>query len=374
LALLGADPPTDFLRRSGVSVLEPGSPEMQRFAVSRGMRQRAVKCDHCADFPDRACLGACPMGGLVELEPDELFADRRGDAPPGSVCFSEKPFLEGIAERPRGGSGVASAVLRGALLLLLLGLGVECFLERTLPEWSLMAAYLQRAGLEGTVSFGSGRGLGHWLGYLGASLMLLCVSYSLRTRVARFKPYGRQSAWLSWHLWVGFTGATLVTYHSALQVDRWASIACFFMWLVVLTGALGRYVYGKVHSAVGVAEFELRALARTRAFLAQEYAGSSRAVRLLLGDVHTTWLLPMLWHEFRDRLLLVWLRIVRPGRGRRDVVRSLSEWARSRRRYATLRNAQTLLHYWNIVHIVFAILMFVLAGIHVVYGFLYKPV
>jgi hypothetical protein len=87
----------------------------------------------------------------------------------------------------------------------------------------------------------------------------------------------------------------------------------------------------------------------------------------------------MLWQELRDRLLLVWLRVFGLGRitdrrVRRDVVRSLSEWAASRRDHANLQNAKTLLAYWNIVHIVLAILMFILAGIHVVYGFLYKAV
>jgi hypothetical protein len=326
------------------------------------------------------------MGGLVELEPTKLFVDRRGDDQSGSLRFSETPFLQGVSRRQLGEKGYRMGhwLARGALLLVLVGIGLECFLRRTLPELSLMAAYVQRTGLDRTVSFGSGRGLGHWLGYIGASLMLLGLLYSLRTRVARFRQYGRQSAWLSLHLWVGFAGATLVTYHSALKVDRWASIACFLMWLVVLTGVLGRYAYGKVHSAIGVAEFELKALERYRSSLAQEHGTTSRALRVLLGKdladaTRRSGLLPMLWQELRDRLLLVWLRVFGLGRTtdrrvRRDVVRSLSEWAASRRDHANLQNAKTLLAYWNIVHIVLAILMFILAGIHVVYGFLYKAV
>jgi thioredoxin reductase/Fe-S-cluster-containing hydrogenase component 2 len=384
LAFLGADPPTAFLRQSGIQVLEPGSAEMADYARSRGLRQRAVKCDRCAGFPYRACLSACPMGGLVEIDPRELFADRKAAERTGCPQFSEIPFLRGLKGGRFGKNAhrVARWMASGIALLLLAGIGLEAFLRRVYPELSRMAWYARNTAQDWTVSYAPGRGFGHWLGYLGSALMLLSLLYSLRTRVACFKTLGAKTAWLSAHIWGGFAGAILVTYHSVLKLDRWASIALYLIWAALLTGALGRYAYGLVHSAMGVAEFELKTLERNRLALLAAQGESSRAIRILLGNdfidpIRRTGLRRIVWQELRDRALLAWLR----GFGmrqianrtlRRDLLRSLSVWATCRRDYAYLQSAKSMLTHWNIAHVVLAIVMFVLAGIHMVYGFLYK--
>lgn len=383
-ALLGADPPTGLLEQAGIVVLRPDTPEMASYAASRGLRQKATKCDHCAGYSDRACVSACPVGGIWEAEPSQIFLETtaQGQTMP---AFSDAPFREGLASTDAGANSRRTAwnVAVIATVIALLGIGLEAFLRRALPEWSLMAAYLRMTGQDvSAVSYGPGRGFGHWLGYIGATLMLVTLLYSLRTRVDRFKGMGAQAAWLSAHLWVGFTGATLVTYHSTFKLDRWASIACFLMWAVLLTGALGRYVYGHVHSGISVAEFELRALGPSAARLRQ-FAQQSWAVRTLLGREGSDPrpLLPLvavLWQEVRDGALLLWLRAFglqgEERNVRRDIVRDLSAWASGRRTRILYQGAQSMLRYWNIVHIVLAIAMFILAGIHIVYGFLYKAV
>ena len=46
----------------------------------------------------------------------------------------------------------------------------------------------------------------------------------------------------------------------------------------------------------------------------------------------------------------------------------------TQRHQAFYQSARPILRHWNIVHIVLAIAMFILAGIHIVYGFIYKAV
>jgi thioredoxin reductase/NAD-dependent dihydropyrimidine dehydrogenase PreA subunit/CRP-like cAMP-binding protein len=384
-ALLGADPPTGLLEQAGIVVLRPNTQEMASYASSRGTRQKAVKCDRCAGYGDQACLSACPVGGIWEAGPDQIFLE---SAAQGSVAptFSDAPFRDGLEKTSVGSRGLRTAwnVTIFATLIALVGIGLEAFLRRALPEHSLMAAYLRMTGQDlSSISYGPGRGFGHWLGYIGASLMLLTLLYSLRTRIDRFKELGAQKGWLSAHLWVGLVGATLVTYHASFKLDRWASIAVFLMWAVLLTGALGRYVFGYVHSGISIAEFELRAVGLKARWLRQ-YGESSRAVRALLGPEGSATsisvpIVGMLWREVRDRALLLWLRAfglsqVTDRNARRELVRALSEWAAGRRSQALYRSAESMLRHWNIVHIVLAILMFILAGIHIVYGFLYKAV
>ena len=214
-ALLGADPPTGFLEQLGCQVSSRARRRWRATPLRGACGRGPSSATAAPTSPTEPACSACPVGGLVELiRPSS--SSSRGDAPVRLPGFSELRFC-GTESQTRSGTRAAAwpgRWLEQRLLFALLGIGLEAFLRRTLPEWSLMAAYVLRTGQDRTASFGSGRGFGHWLGYIGASLMLLTLLYSLRTRVARFKEYGAQTGWLSAHLWVGFVGATLVTYHS----------------------------------------------------------------------------------------------------------------------------------------------------------------
>jgi hypothetical protein len=193
-----------------------------------------------------------------------------------------------------------------------------------------------------------------------------------------------QSSWLTFHLWVGFIGATLVTYHAAFKLDRWVALACYAMWIVVLSGAIGRYLYGMVHSGATLVEFERDAIKRSMAWQTATRNLASRSVRLLTatgekpGPIYTE-LFVMLWHELRDFAILLWLRFFGlshlPTRSaRRQALQHLSDLASHRRVSRNLESGRRLLRYWNWIHILLTIVMFILSGFHITYGFMYKAV
>jgi hypothetical protein len=198
------------------------------------------------------------------------------------------------------------------------------------------------------------------------------------------KSWGVQSTWLTVHLWVGFIGATLVTYHAAFKLDRWVALTCYAMWAVVLSGAVGRYLYGMVHSGIGLVEFEGDALSYSTAWRAATRNLGARSVRLLAAEAQKPGpiyveLFVMLWHEVRDLAILLWLRFaglshLESRRARRETLQYLSDLASHRRARRYLESAKRLLRYWNWVHILLTIAMFVLAGFHIAYGFMYKAV
>jgi len=383
-ALLGADPPTAFLEQAGIHVLQPQSQDMANYAASRGMHQKAVKCDNCAGFADRACFRACPTGALTEITPRELFTESRTGQDGSLWNFSGVAFLEGIAEhRARQSNRAARALVAILLVLALAAVGIESFLRRTLPEHSFQAMFLQWLGRAEPITYSSGKGFGHWLGYIGTSCMLLTLLYPLHTRLGLLKNLGTQSSWLTVHLWMGFIGATLVTYHAAFKLDRWVGLACISMWIVVASGAIGRYLFGMVHSGIGLADFEKESLTRSITSMIG-YRGQSRATRLLdhehTGAVKSHGLLVvMLWHELRDFFVLLWLRFgglsdVPDRKTRRQILQYLSDRAAQRRTRSYLESAKKMLRYWNWVHILLTIVMFALAGVHIAYGFMYKAV
>jgi hypothetical protein len=352
---------------------------MAALAASRGQHQLAVKCDHCVGYSDRACLAACPTGALIEVPTDQLFLELDPDPQLYLRRFSEIAFLKGVGPNlDRAKNWIAALTT-----IVLIAIGVECFLIRTQPESSLLYRVVQAMHSKYVVEFTSGRGIGHWLGYIGAGAMLASVLYSLRTRVRRFKGWGSQTGWLSAHIWLGFVGPALVTYHSTLKLDRWASIACMLMWGVVLTGAVRRYIFGRAHSAAGEAEFELDAL-RSNCRSAAEPFFNLGTVRWLMRDdlaerQASSTLSVLLWHVLRDRVSLLWLRGFGLPRGVDAITRStllscLKQWSTERRRSSYYSSLARNLRYWNIVHIVLAIAMGIIAIMHIVYGFLYKAV
>lgn len=371
-----------LLGRVGLPAIQPGSKEMAAHISSRGSHSVAIKCDNCAGYPDRACERACPTNSLVEIAPKNLFFARGEER-----SFSGVAFIEGVAEhraRTSQGSRSAWTVFAVALVLALVALGLESFLRRVLPEHSAAGMVRAWLGITDPIWFKSGRGYGHWLGYVGTGFMLATLFYPLRTRLGLLKSWGVQSTWLTFHLWVGFIGATLVTYHAAFKLDRWVALACYAMWTVVLSGAIGRYLYGTIHSGIGLAEFEREALSRNTPWHMSARHLRARGVGILTADADRpgpiyTELFVMLWHELRDFTILLWLRFFGlshlPSRSaRRANLRYLSDIALHRRARRNLESARRLLRYWNWVHIVLTIAMFVLSGFHITYGFMYKAV
>ncbi|MCU0619921.1 MAG: NAD(P)-binding domain-containing protein [Gemmatimonadales bacterium] len=382
-ALLGAEPPTRFFQAAGINVIEPGTPAMEEFAASRGLRQRAVKCDHCAGFDEPACLRVCPTGALTEIAPSRVFVDVEAARLGSRTDFSERPFLEGIAEHDAAVRGATRFYWVGPLLfLVLVAIGVECLLRVTWPTRSLLHLWRGLTGSAEPVTFAAGRGFGHLLGYVGTVLMLLALTYPLHSRWRKFQRLP-SSTWLTVHLWTGLYGAALVTYHSVLKLDRWVALSLVATWIVVLSGAVGRFLYGRVHGGVGLAEFDQHSVALQHRRLVLEATGATNlavlaptpprpAPRGLLRGLGT-----MLARAVLDRARFLWLRHfglrhIANRALRRQQARFLRDLARSERAAANLEWSRVLLSRWNRLHLILTLFMLALAVLHIVFAFLYK--
>lgn len=236
-ALLGAEPPTAFFESIGIRIVQPKSPEMAKLAATRGNRRYANKCDHCADHSEQACVAACPTGAIMELEPARVFAET---SPLMTVSEEEaEPLEPDVRHARRRRVATGSAVLA---IFAASAIGLECFLRRLLPQHSAQAILQRYQGVEADVSFSAGNGLGFWLGVAGSVLMLLTALYPLHSRVGWLRGRTETRAWLSAHILAGILGPIFVTYHTTVKLDRWPSLAFWLMWLVVFSGAVGRYL------------------------------------------------------------------------------------------------------------------------------------
>lgn len=96
-------------------------------------------------------------------------------------------------------------------------------------------------------TLGAGGEWGHALGMVGSGLMLGNLLYLVRRRWARFGRLGSVQAWLAFHVAAGTGGVALVLAHSGGDftnpIARVSTIAAV---VVLVTGVLGRWIYGQV--------------------------------------------------------------------------------------------------------------------------------
>ncbi len=374
--------PLALLAHAGVRVLQPGTESMVAFAATLGTRKVADKCDRCAGYSDQACLTACPTGAIMEIEPQEIFIDSEHRREGETENFSGVPFLEGVREHQARKRGKRKfSWFWPVTFFAMLVIGLEAFLRRTMPESSFYYLWQSWIGGQEEVVFSSGKGFGHWLGYIGGSLMLLTLLYPLQSRLGWFQRWVTRNSWLTFHLWVGFTGAALTSYHTMMKLDRWAGIASVSMWLVILSGIFGRFLYSRVHSGMGLADFEKKSIDQEQRRLGQmvdlsvmEKIDSNEPDPDKPPGVGV-----MIYLEVRDRLRAWWLRHfglrhIENKQVRREAANLMADRARNARARKYLARANKLLSYWNRVHLVITILMMVVSILHIVYALLYKAV
>lgn len=94
----------------------------------------------------------------------------------------------------------------------------------------------------------AGSAPGHFLGIIGAILMLMTLTYPFRKRVLKKK--GKQNP-LNTHITYGLVGPSLVVIHSGHKIESLIGILIFLsLVLVVLSGIVGRFLFKKVNRSL----------------------------------------------------------------------------------------------------------------------------
>ena len=93
---------------------------------------------------------------------------------------------------------------------------------------------------------------GHGVGIVATLFMLSNFLYPLRKRMRSLSGVGRIADWLDFHAFVGFMSPLVIAFHAAFQSNNLlATGTAAALGVVVLTGIVGRYIYGLVPSAAG---------------------------------------------------------------------------------------------------------------------------
>ena len=223
-----------------------------------------------------------------------------------------------------------------------------------------------------------GSPVGHGYGVAGTALMLTNLLYLARRRFARLR-LGSMEAWLHMHVLTGLVGSLLVLFHSAFQLrSQVASLTAFSLMLVVVTGLIGRYLYGLAPKADAAAlDARLLELDVLGDGLGQRIAAGLRAAPAVTlparaGLLASLALVPRWRVEARQRRALVrataaeFLDLPRGSRSeRRYMQRLVRETARLASDPVRAAAGSSLLRSWRGLHRFFALLMIVSVSVHI---------
>jgi len=285
----------------------------------------------------------------------------------------------GASREPRvrtAGAPVFRAVLHtlyvvsGAAVLWLLLLGSSFYLT---PVG-------ERAHHEGYWEWKAGGSVGHAMGSIGASMLVLMLLYSARKRVKALRGLGPVSRWLDVHIYLGVFGPLLVVLHSAFKVQGLVALSFWSMIAVALSGVAGRYLYLQIPRTRAGEELSLADLTETDRRLTQRLrqefgldaarlerleslAAAPEARRGLLGS-----LADLLLHRARQlRAVQGFARSCRtvPAPVLQEFEQVLLQKAALRRRILLWDRLHELFHYWNVIHKPFAVVMYLFMLIHI---------
>jgi thioredoxin reductase/Pyruvate/2-oxoacid:ferredoxin oxidoreductase delta subunit len=221
---------------------------------------------------------------------------------------------------------------------------------------------------------------GHGVGIAATAFMLSNFLYAVRKRARWLQGLGDMRSWLVFHVFVGFMSPAVIAFHAAFQSrNLLASATAASMAVVVLTGVVGRYIYGLVPAAAGkaleVADLQAR-LARTRAEmepLLRSARDPARARRLFdavaaprpAGSFIGS-LVALPFHALAHRLAL-WRvgRLFPDRRSRREFREDVVELERLRMQVTFFRSIKSLMRVWRILHASLAVFLVLAIAAHI---------
>ncbi|OGQ91216.1 MAG: hypothetical protein A2289_18225 [Deltaproteobacteria bacterium RIFOXYA12_FULL_58_15] len=192
--------------------------------------------------------------GDLELKADYVIAALGGEMPAGFLAnlgirtdrwFGKPPDKGEETTRVNGGDRsipwigyVLFTLCVGAIAWLAWHGHAYYFLADALREVSPQHEALRSAG-----------SWGHGIGVIATLIMLTNFLYAVRKRLSLLRGRGAISNWLLVHVLVGLSTPAVIAFHAVFHVNNLIAAATYIaLGAVVTTGAVGRYIYGRVQT------------------------------------------------------------------------------------------------------------------------------
>lgn len=224
---------------------------------------------------------------------------------------------------------------------------------------------------------------GHGFGILGTLMMLFGVAiYMMRKR--KVFTFGYLKHWLEFHIFLCTVGPLFVLFHTAFKFGGIVQISFWSMVAVVLSGVVGRFIYIQIPRTIQGRELDINELTQVNeelnVSLINKIGKDSFDILLpLLNEIdfaNTTKnksVVASLLFGFLERkkeLQKIKNKIASHGITDSNSIKTALKISKQKmllqRKIAFLKVMQEWFRYWHIIHLPFAISMFVIMIIHVV--------
>lgn len=220
---------------------------------------------------------------------------------------------------------------------------------------------------------------GHGVGIVATLVMMSNFFYAIRKRWDRLKGFSQIRTWLTFHQFVGFLSPMIIVFHAAFQSkNQLATLTAAAMTVVVLTGVIGRYLYGLVPTDAKSDDLD----SLSRRWKKQGEQLDTEVTRLELPEsvrklldvaehrppedsllaffVHH----PQQWVADYRRLREVWHLFPTPAHGR-EFRKDFTTLRRLQSQVAFFKSLKRVMSVWRIFHVVLAILLVILIAGHI---------
>ena len=226
--------------------------------------------------------------------------------------------------------------------------------------------------------------IGQGLGVLGSLMMIAGVAvYMIRKRIRFFFNFGYLKNWLELHIFLCTLGPIFILFHTAFKFGGIVAVSFWSMTAVVLSGIVGRFLYVQIPHTIqgqmiGMDElnaqnenlsYQLKNVYKIPENIFSEIEEISSLKRYKNVKLRTAIIFIMkdffgtksVIHRLKHELALA--GVPRPQRNR--IAKTTKTKLIVSRRIGLLKTMQKLFKYWHVVHLPFAILMFVIMLIHI---------
>lgn len=322
------------------------------------------------------------------LENDEVFVMIGGQAPlelleRAGVSF-DPARRTGAVEVREQGTGLQRALTIGLGLTIAALIWAVFHAEYYLLPLAMRPTHADHAWLRPGMGFGLGMGIA------ALGLIVLNLLYLVRRNGGPALQVGSLKAWMTSHVATGILALLCATLHAAMA-PRSTTAGHAWQSLVVLlvTGAIGRYVYAAVPRAANGRELDLFEIKQQLGRLSAEWDGGQRRFREQARQLMTASVEALQWRsslpgriaalisaQFARRRLARDLRALGGAEGvATDHVEETIELVCRAHRTALMaahfEDVRALLNSWRYLHRWVAALMVLLVVLHVIYALTY---
>ena len=227
----------------------------------------------------------------------------------------------------------------------------------------------------------AGRPVSYFLGIAGFGLILVTNFYIVRKRFSIFNKWGKLFNWLNFHIFCGMMGPILILFHTDMKFGGVVALSFWSMAIVAISGVLGRYFYMQVLSQKSelvkyLEKIESRMMGLIKKSYAEEDVDKAMAkqkayIRKFTG-IHSTGmdlsLFKIVLIFLKSFIVDIKLLFTHPqslSKVSKKMEIYLYHYVKTEKSITFYGPFQKLLSHWHSFHIPFAIIMYVVAAIHI---------